>query len=87
MFLHIVVEDEDIFFLMRCLDSNGWINALTYGWQSLRFGPQAGFQFHFKVSDLDYFYIFLLCAYLQISEKMFSLNALEHSYLFKPWAT
>lgn len=24
----------------RCLDSNGWINALTYGWQSFKLGPQ-----------------------------------------------
>lgn len=26
----------------RCLDSNGWINALTYGWQSFKLGPQVG---------------------------------------------
>lgn len=26
-----------------CLDSNGWINALTYGWQSFKLGPQDAF--------------------------------------------
>ncbi|CAJ1343352.1 unnamed protein product [Effrenium voratum] len=26
-----------------CLDSNGWINALTYGWQSFEVGPQEAF--------------------------------------------
>ena len=29
--------------MLRCLDSNGWINALTYGWQSLRCAPQDAF--------------------------------------------